>query len=125
MDAFSRPLALGNICSKSQRPSSGGGRKTKAGVPHLVLDEVRGVVGVAVLEQEVLVDRSLHDPRLQPAEPLQRRIARGDGPHGDGVEEVHVLGGRLLRHIAAVIREPGVEEKQRSVDRFDKCFFAE
>lgn len=63
---------------------------------HLVTDEVHRVVGVSVLEQEVRVDRPCNHPGLKTAEPLEPRVARGKGPHGHSVEEVHVLGGRLL-----------------------------
>lgn len=63
---------------------------------HLVAHEVDGVVNVAVLQQEVGVDRPGDYPGLEAAEPLEPRVSRGDGPHGHGVEEVHVLGGRLL-----------------------------
>lgn len=58
---------------------------------YLVLDEVRGVVGVAIFQQEILVDGPFRDPCLQPAQPLQRRVAGGNGPHGHGIEEVDVL----------------------------------
>lgn len=63
---------------------------------HLVADEVDRVIGVAILEQEVGVDRPGDHPGLEAAQPLEPRVSRGDGPHGHGVEEVHVLGGRLL-----------------------------
>lgn len=58
---------------------------------HLVANEVDGVVRVAVLEQEVRVDRPRHHTCLEAAQPFEPRIARGDGPHGHGVEEIHVL----------------------------------
>ena len=54
------------------------------------------MVSVAVFEQEVRVDRPRDYPGLEAAEPREPRVSRGDGPHGHGVEEVHVLGGRLL-----------------------------
>lgn len=63
---------------------------------NLVANEVNGVVGVAVLEQEVRVDRSGHDAGLQPAEASELGVARGHRPQGHGVEEVDILGRRLL-----------------------------
>lgn len=72
--------------------SSKGGRD----IDHLVLDEVSRVVRVAVLQQEVFVDRPGHHARLQPAESLNKRVARGDTPHGHGIVEVDILRRRFL-----------------------------
>lgn len=40
-------------------------------VRHLVLDEVRRVIRVAIFQQKVLVDGSLYNTRLKPTQPFQ------------------------------------------------------
>lgn len=86
-------------CEEGTRGLTRGGPSLPSaarGTSHLVADEVDRVVGVAVLQQEVGVDRPGDYSRLETAKPLELRVSGGHGPHGHGVEKVHVLGGRLL-----------------------------
>lgn len=78
--------------SRPTTASDGGPHCVRDVSSYLVANEVNGVVGVAVLEQEIRVDRSGHDARLQPAEASELGVARGDRPQGHGIEEVDVFG---------------------------------
>lgn len=61
------------------------------------------MIGVAVLEQEVLLNGSSNHARLQPAQPLEPGVARGDCPHGHRVEKVHIFRRGLLRVVFIIV----------------------
>lgn len=52
---------------------------------------------VIILEEEVPLDGLGQNVGLDPAQPLEPRVAHSNGPHGHGVIEVHVFGSRFLR----------------------------
>lgn len=64
---------------------------------NLVFYKVGRVVGVAILQQEVFVDRPCNNACLQPSQSLQLSVSSGDAPHRHGVKEVHILRRRFLR----------------------------
>lgn len=63
---------------------------------YLVSDEVGWVIGVGVLKEKILIDRSRDHGGLEPSQALESYVARGDSPHSHGVREIDIFRRRLL-----------------------------
>lgn len=81
---------------------------------YLVADEIGGVISVAVLEQEVFVDRSGYHGCLSPPQSLELAVTCCRTPHGQCVRKVDILRGGFLRLKT---------QKGRYVRRFNWLFF--